>query len=209
MQQFADYDNEGYDIKTCLFDIVQNSKMSFYQCKEVWLFGLKFTESPSASNWTEHSVNNREGIVLPQTFEELEQIPLNHKYNFLMSLNKESIDKEVVRIGVEAHMFWELPKVRDALNDLRKKWFYNDNKAYIKTTIDISEDSPTTVEANTTIASPSIAIDSSQKKKRQCIELGVVEKLVELWRLRKRILEHKQKSLSQVFSPDTIMRQAK
>ena len=52
MQQFADYYNEGYDIKTCLFDIVQNSKMSFYQCKEVWLFGLKFTESPSASNWT-------------------------------------------------------------------------------------------------------------------------------------------------------------
>ena len=154
-------------------------------------------------------MNNREGIVLPQTFEELEQIPLNHKYNFLMSLNKESIDKEVVRIGIEAHMFWELPKVRDALNDLCKKWFYNDNKAYIKTTINISEDSPTTVKTNTTIASPSIAIDSSQKKKRQCIELGVVEKLVELWRLRKRILEHKQKSLSQVFSPDTIMRQAK
>ena len=76
-------------------------------------------------------MNNREGIVLPQTFEELEQIPLNHKYNFLMSLNKESIDKEVVRIGIEAHMFWELPTVRDALNDLCKKWFYNDNKAYI------------------------------------------------------------------------------
>ena len=27
MQQFADFDNEGYNIKTCLYDIVQNSKM--------------------------------------------------------------------------------------------------------------------------------------------------------------------------------------
>ena len=52
MQQFADYDNEGYDIKTCLYEIVQNSKMRFYHCKEVFLFGLKSTEAPSASNWT-------------------------------------------------------------------------------------------------------------------------------------------------------------
>ena len=33
MQQFQDFDNEGYDIKTCLYDIVQNSKMRFNQCK--------------------------------------------------------------------------------------------------------------------------------------------------------------------------------
>jgi hypothetical protein len=115
LQQFADYDNEGYDMKTCLYDIVQNSKMRYYQCKEVFLFGLKFTEAPSASNWTERSVDNWVGILLPKTFEELEQIPLNQKYNFLM--------------------FWELPKVRDALNDLCKKWFYNvhqDNDRYLR-----------------------------------------------------------------------------
>ena len=105
-----------------------------------------------------------EGVVLPKTFEELEQIPLNRTYNFLMSLDKDSIDKECMRIGIEAHMFWELPKVRDALNDLCKKWFYNDSKAYIKTTIDISEDSPTPVKADTTVASPSIAIVGSQRK---------------------------------------------
>ena len=80
----------------------------------------------------EHSVNNWESIVLPQTFEELEQVPLNRPYNFLMSLDKDSIDKEGARIGTGVHMFWELPKVRDALNDLCKKWFYNDSKAYIQ-----------------------------------------------------------------------------
>ena len=64
------------------------------------------------------------------TFEELEKIPLDKKYNFLMSLDKESIDKEVDILGIEAHMFWELPKVREMFNELCKKWFYSDNKAY-------------------------------------------------------------------------------
>ena len=141
------------------------------------MFGLKFTEAPSASNWTERSVDNWVGILLPKTFEELEQIPLNQKYNFLMLLDKESFDKEVVRIGIEAHMFWELPKVRDALNDLCKKWFYNDNKAYIKTTIDISEDSPTTVDADTTAASPSIAIVGSQKEKKTMYRIRFCRKV--------------------------------
>ena len=69
-----------------------------------------------------------------------------------MSLDKKSIDKEIVRLGVEAHMFWELPKVRDALNDLGlcKKWFYNDCRAYSKDTIDISEDSPTPITSDKT-----------------------------------------------------------
>ena len=39
MQQFQDFDNGGYDIKTCLYDVVQNSKMLFNQCKEEFLFG--------------------------------------------------------------------------------------------------------------------------------------------------------------------------
>ena len=122
MQQFQDFDNEGYDIKNCLFDIVQNSKMRFNQCKEVLLFGLKFTEAPSASNWTIRSIENYDALVLPKTFEELDQIPLDRPYNFVMLLDKTSIDKEIVRLGVEAHMFWELPKVREALNELCKKW---------------------------------------------------------------------------------------
>ena len=89
-----------------------------------------------------------------------------------------------MRLGVEAHMFWELPKVRDALNDLCKKWFFNDCKAYSKNTIDISEDSPTPITSDKTPASSSIAIVGSQKEKEQCVELGFIEKLIELWRLR-------------------------
>ena len=110
-----------------------------------------------------------------------------------MSLDKDSIDKEVEILGIEAHMFWELPKVRDALNDQCKKWFYNDSKAYINNTIDISEDSQNPVTADN--ANPSVAVVVSQKEKVQSVEVGFVEKLIEMWRLRKKSLKIKQKFL--------------
>ena len=62
------------------------------------------------SVWTDRLVDNWESLVLPKTLEELEQIPLNQNNNFLMSLDRNSTDNEVVRIEVEAHMFWELHK---------------------------------------------------------------------------------------------------
>ena len=69
MQQFAEFDNEGYDIRLVLYDIVQNSKARFQQCNETHLYGLVFTESPSALNWTERSESNWQGFILPKTFE--------------------------------------------------------------------------------------------------------------------------------------------
>ena len=58
---------------------------------------------------------------------------------------------------------------------------HNDCKAYhSKNTIDISDDSPTPVTSDKNPASPSIVIVGAQKEKEQCVELGFVEKLVEL-----------------------------
>ena len=88
-------------------------------------------------------------------------------------------------------MFWELPKVREMFNELCKKWFSGDNKAYLHTVIDVSGDQAASNEAKKTDTLPSTAIFGSQKEKRQCIELGFVDKLIELWKLRKRILEDK------------------
>ena len=68
---------------------------------------------------------------------------------------------------------------------------FNDCKAYSKHAIDISEDAPTPGTSDKIPASLSFAIVGSQKEKEQCIELGFVEKLVELWRLRRRIVEDK------------------
>ena len=122
-----------------------------------------------------------------------------------MSLDKESIDKEVEILGIEAHMFWELPKVREMFNELCKKWFYSDNKSYTHAVIDVSGDQPASTEARTTDAPPLNVIVGSEKEKRHCIELGFVDKLIELWKLRKELLRIKQKLLFLVTLPDTIM----
>ena len=47
---------------------------------------------------------------------------------------------------------------------------------------------------------PSTAIVGAYKEKEQCMELGFVEKLVELWTLRETFWKQKQKFLFQVFS---------
>ena len=57
--------------------------------------------------------------------------------------------------------------------------------------IDISEDPPVSTETKTASTLPSNVIVGSEKEKRQCVELGFVDKLIELWKLRKRILEDK------------------
>ena len=132
--------------------------MRFNQNKQIYLFGLKFTESPIASNWTNHSIETYDTLVLPTTFEELEKIPLDRAYNFLMPLDKNSIDKEIELLGVEAHMFWEKQEVRAAFNDICKKRFFNDCKVYGKNIIDISEDSQNPVTTDNNPANPSIAI---------------------------------------------------
>ena len=71
MQEFQDFDNEGFDVSKCLFDVVQNSKLRFMTCREIFLFGLNFTDSPSAANWASRSIQNYPTIPLPKTFAEI------------------------------------------------------------------------------------------------------------------------------------------
>ena len=118
-----------------------NSKLRLSQCKEVFLFGLQFTKSTSATNWITRSVENFATLPLPETFEELQKVPLNRSYYFLMCLDKNSIDKEISRLGVEARMFWELPKVENALHSMCKRCFFSDSRAYKKTTLDSTTNS--------------------------------------------------------------------
>ena len=189
MQQFQDYDNDGFDMSRCLFDVVQNSKLRFMTCPEVFLFGLKFTDSNSASEWALRSIDNYAMLNLPETFEELQKVPLERSYNFLMSLDTESINKEIARLGVEALMFWELPKVENALNDLCQSWFHTDYKK-IWEVVDITNTQASSSSAQ--IPEPTIAVVGSFKKeKEQRIKTGFVDKLIELWRLRRKILEAK------------------
>ena len=190
MQQFQEYNNDGYDITRCLGDVVQSSKLRFTNCSEVHLFGLKFTESPSIAEWAGRSIENYAAFELPKTFEELQNIPLDKHYNFLMSMDRNSINKEIQLLGIEALMFWELPKVNEALNEICQKWFFNYNATAVSGAIDVTGDT-TVALASTTSQQPTIAIVGSAKEKKQCVELGFVDKLIQLWRIRKSIYEAK------------------
>ena len=51
-------------------------------CKELFLFELNFTDSPSVANWASRSVKDYPAVSLPETFEELQKVPLDRSYNF-------------------------------------------------------------------------------------------------------------------------------
>ena len=82
---------------------MQNSKLRFMSCREVFLFGIKFTDETSATNWASRSIDTYPTLALPETSEELQKNPVDKGYNFLMSLDKDSIDKAVENLGIEAH----------------------------------------------------------------------------------------------------------
>ena len=77
-----------------------------------------------------------------------------------MSIDRTSINKEIQRLGAEALMFWKLPKVETALNEMCQKWFFS-----YTGTIDITEDKNDT-GANSSTTQPSIAIVGFAKREK-------------------------------------------
>ena len=165
-------------------------------CREIFLFGLHFTDSASATNWASRTIQNYPTIPLSATFEELLKVPMDKPYNFLMSLDKDSINKEISRLGVETLMLWELPKVENALNEMCQKWFYNDCGAVIKGPI--QQTTPPVVTES--VPELTIAIVGSCKEKEKFIKLGSVEKLVELWRLKEKKFRGESRNCSNSIS---------
>ena len=87
-------------------------------------------------------------------------------------------------------MFWELPKVNEALNEMCQKWFFNFSATTVSGAIAVTDESADAL-ITTTSTQPKIAIVGSAKEKKQCVELGFVDKLMQLWKLRKNIFEAK------------------
>jgi len=87
-----------------------------------------------------------------------------------MSLDKESIDKEVSILGIEAHMFWEQKTVKNDFDAFCRKWFFGDHKAYLHGAIVIPDKPPSqatlSVDASNVNTFPSTVIVDSEKEKR-------------------------------------------
>ena len=91
-----------------------------------------------------------------------------------MSLDKNSIDKEISRLGIEALMFWELPKVDNALHSMCKRWFFSACKAYNKTTLDLTADSQDASTSTPTIE-PSNVIVAPQKEMSNLLNCALLK----------------------------------
>ena len=72
MQQFQEYDNEGYNISRCLFDVEQNSKLHFMTCGEVFfcsgwiiLLGQSIFTSSSKNKWQKPHIQLYLGYTKP------------------------------------------------------------------------------------------------------------------------------------------------
>ena len=83
-------------------------------------------------------------------------------------------------------MFWELPKVENAWKERCHKWCFNDSETSITGAIDVSGDKQDISSPQTTIA-----IVGSAKAKKKSSEMGFVDKLIQLWKLKRSILEAK------------------
>ena len=79
-----------------------------------------------------------------------------------MSLDRTSIDKEIQRLGVEALMFQELPKVENALNEMCQKWFFDYSETNFTGAIDVSGN-----KQDTSSPQPTITIVGSAKEKKK------------------------------------------
>ena len=60
-------------------------------------------------------------------------------------------------------MFWELPKVETALNEMCQKWFFNYSETFVTGTIDITGDKHDT-HTQLSTPQPTIAIVGSGKE---------------------------------------------
>ena len=91
-------------------------------------------------------------------------------------------------------MFWELPKEELALDNLCKKCFFNECKAYKKIYLDLTKPASDN-KVGKAGSDKTEALTPKSSDYKQVIELGFVEKLLEssgvLWRLWKRIIEAK------------------
>ena len=85
---------------------------------------------------------------------------------------------------------YELPKVETALNEMHQNLFFKYSESFVTGTIDMTGDKQDTLTQLPT-PQPTIAIVGSGKEKKQCVKLSFVDKLIQLWRLRRSICEAK------------------
>ena len=151
--------------------ICNTSKNQFdLEPRDIALFGLQFTEDEQIGNWISRTNGRYKAKDIPKTSHGMMDINRQKvQFNFLKSLEINNINMEVEQLHPCTHEFWEEDNVRKSLLDFLVGWSRNP-KAYVKKTLYAQDDATYSLK--------------SDEKEESEMELGFVDGLFELYKLR-------------------------
>jgi len=134
-----------------------------------WFEGLKYTEDENTVEWEKRKEGYSPDIKLPTDLQELLNGNFGDMCSFLYALHPVNINKETMNIIGSAHIFAEKKQLRQKLASILKSWFFH----------------------------PEVFILPAQKKKdasahEMPIEMGFIDKLGEMYKIRKILRDLKQ-----------------
>ena len=134
------------------------------------MFGLQFSEDEQIGNWISRTNGRYKAKEIPKTSHGMMDANKNKvQFNFLKNLDIKNINMEVEQLHPSTHEFWEEEHIRKSLLDYLVGWSRYP-KAYVKKLL-YAQDEATH------------ALKSDDKEEDE-IELGFVDGLFELYKLR-------------------------
>ena len=151
--------------------ICNTSKNQFdLEPRDIALFGLQFTEDEQIGNWISRTNGRYKAEEIPKTINGMMDVNRQKvQFNFLKNLEISNINMEVDQLHPCTHEFWEEDQIRKSLLEFLVGWSRN-LKAYVKKNVQAQDDA-------------THALKSDERDEDE-IELGFVDGLFELYKLR-------------------------
>ena len=169
MSRFEKFRVDEVSIDDAEEDICFNAKDAFEECTNVCLFGLRFTEDENTNEWEKRKVEYTPASPLPIEFQELLNGDFGSSLSFLFALHPQNINKEIMTVIGSAHIFADKKPLRKKLHSTLHNWFFNPE-----------------------VFKKQAEYKSDNKEQTPTIELGFIEKLVEMFKYRRILRDFKQ-----------------
>ena len=144
-----------------------SSKNYFEENSTCSLIGLRYTEDEGTSEWDKRKIEYTSDFTLPVDFQTLLEGKFVDNLSFLYALHPENINREIKNVIDSAHIFVDKKFLKEKLFKKLKQWFFHP-EAFQR------------FEAN------------KESHGDSAIEIGFIDKLYEMFRLRRFLLEMKQ-----------------
>ena len=173
--EFIVVDNSNFDLNKTNTLLNQKSKNYFVLEKRSGntnkCFGLIFTEDTAFKNWLNRKPEDL-GLISPTSFEDLENYEGASNLEVFRCLEKEAINYETNALHISAHMFFEKEEVKRDFNMILQDFTFKSgaNKKVLKLCTTINK-----------------RIQNIKSADTSSLELGFVDKFVEVFRLRNKL----------------------